>query len=549
MKHTAEIRRHLYADLPLPEDLRRWDRRARQEFGIPGAALMENAARGAYEEIRRRLPLRPDARILIFMGKGNNGGDGAALARMFADDGLRVLICATSDLSALPSPADEHCRAALRMPVNVIHANKDAAPTLPRGWSRPDLVIDALTGTGLKGPLRQRERAFVRAVNRFQGQSFIVALDAPSGLCGLTGRPLPEAVRARLTIAFEAVPLGLRLARAEEYTGEITVRRVGIPLAARDADPAFRLLAPRPSPHFAPGNGLHKGSAGQVLVIGGSESMIGAPCLAAYGALRGGAGLAHLAVPGALADLCAFAPEPLVHGIGKGRTWSADNAEALLALVKDLQPGALVIGPGMGRNAGAQTLVRTLLCAPDRPVSVIDADALYALRNGQNTAQALALHTNPLPATDILTPHPAEAARLLPQSFFASDAQHAPATLKNWTARLQERRPEALAALCALSRASVVLKGANTLIGQRGSPATLSPFAVPTLAVGGSGDVLAGLIAALAASGMPGLDAACLGVYLHGRAGELLAEKAPLGHLAREIADALPKARKELCPA
>ncbi|MDR3176629.1 MAG: NAD(P)H-hydrate dehydratase [Desulfovibrio sp.] len=521
----------LYADLALPEELRRRDRVAREEFGIPAAVLMENAARAALEEIHLRLA--PPFRTLVFMGKGNNGGDGAALARTLAGRGEEVLVAAPTDLSGLPDPADAHTAAALKTGVRFLIGEGGVPPQLPQDWLCPDLVVDAVSGSGLQGELRARELAYVRAINSFREKSFVVALDIPSGLCGYTGRAMPEAVRARLTVAFEAAALGLRLSGGAEYAGEIVVRDIGIPVAARSPAPACRLLAPRRGAHFLPDRELHKGRAGKVLVIGGSAAMSGAPCLAAAAALRAGAGLAHLALPGGVrARLGSVFPELMVHGVGRGDSFEAEDAAALLELSRALAPDALVLGPGAGRASRA--VFAALLGENPRPPAVVDADALdfpFPDRSG-------------IRQTDVLTPHPGEAARLLPDGWFAGRGE------LSWRekARLvQEDRTGALAALADLYPACVVLKGARTLIRQGKGPLTVSPFAVPTLAVGGSGDVLAGAVGALLASGLPASDAAALGVYLHGRAGELLEDKAPCGHTAGEIAAALPSARKELC--
>ncbi|MDR1489354.1 MAG: NAD(P)H-hydrate dehydratase [Desulfovibrio sp.] len=523
----------LYTDLALPEELRLRDRLAREKFGIPAAVLMENAARAALEEVLMRLS--PPARTLVFMGKGNNGGDGAALARILSGSGKAVLVAATTDLSDLPEPANAHTAAAMKTGVQFLIGDGDVPPHLPQDWLCPNLVVDAVSGSGLEGELRARELAYVRAVNSFREKSFVVALDIPSGLCGYTGRARPEAVRARLTVAFEAAALGLRLSGGAEYAGEIVVRDIGIPVAARSPTPACRLLAPRRGAHFLPDRELHKGRAGKVLVIGGSASMSGAPCLAATAALRAGAGLAHLALPGGVrARLGSAFPELIVHSVGRGDGFDIEDAAALIELSRVVAPDALVLGPGAGRASRA--VFAALLGETRRPAAVVDADALdfpFPDRSG-------------IRQTDVLTPHPGEAARLLPDSWFAGREG---LSGRGEAGLVQADRTGALAALAGLYPACVVLKGARTLIKQGNGPLTVSPFAVSTLAVGGSGDVLAGAIGALLASGLSAFEAAALGVHLHGRAGELLEDKAPCGHTAGEIAAALPLARKELCQA
>lgn len=582
----------LYSALPTPEEMRRWDEGALALFGIPPLLLMENAARAARAALQEYRPLAPESRVLIFMGRGNNGGDGVALARLLHDEGHAVLVYLAGEPDGLGGPAGEHAEMARKMGVNFLPRDSAEFPVLPLDWRSPDVVVDALTGTGIRGDLRDRELALVRTINTYRAHAFILALDIPSGLCGYTGKPRPEAVRAHLTVTFEAGKPGLFFPEAREYTGEITVRRVGIPLALRSAiPPSWRLLRPEKGAWAAPSPFLHKGSAGKTLIIGGSEGMAGAPLLAALGSLRAGAGLVHAAVPAALEPAFrAACPEVLVHPIGRGARWEEGDAETLTALIRDVGPGSLVLGPGMGRSAATREITRTVLAERDRPPAVVDADALYFFRlpdprrgapdapepGGEGHGGGEPLPLELFTENDALTPHAGEMARMLPCSFFpdpgSADKDEEPAgaapeavspldfdpeemagktpekrTLHACIAVLREDRAGAVRAFTRVCRAVLALKGPGTLIGRRGAPATLSPIAAPALSVGGSGDVLAGACAAVIASGLPALDAVCLAVYLHGRAGELLAEKAPRGHLARDIADAIPLAWKELC--
>jgi NAD(P)H-hydrate epimerase len=494
---------------------------------------MENAAGAALEEIRKRVRISPQSRILIYAGKGNNGGDGAAMARILHDEGAKVTVIAVNDLSRLPSPADEHVNAARRLGVPFLWSDGDAPPPLPDDMRRPDIVVDALCGTGLKGDLRPKELAHVRAVNAFRGRAFIVAADGPSGLCGYTGRERPEAVRADLTVAFEAATPGLYMGDARACTGELVVRGVGIPRAARAESPACRLLSPHRGRCFLPPVSLHKGAAGKVLIVGGSDALSGAPLLAGLGALRAGAGLVHLAVPGRVREhIYSRCPELMIHAAGRGANFEAEDAPVLLELLRSIRPDALVLGPGAGRSPGARAVLTCLAEAAGRPPSVVDADALFFLPS----------FASALTPRDVITPHPGEAVGLLPDGFFGSVVGE-----KEKIRTVLENRPAALRALTSRYAATVVLKGAGTLIGRRTEPFTVAPFAVATLAVGGSGDVLAGVVAALAAAGMAPTDAAALGVYLHGRVGEFLALRAPRGHTAADIAGAIPEAWKELC--
>ena len=253
--------------------------------------------------------------------------------------------------------------------------------------------------------------------------------------------------------------------------------------------------------------------------------MTGAPRLAALGALRAGAGLLAVAAPeGALPPIRAGLPEAVTHSLPAGqggREWHAGQMAALRdPLAACRVRGAVVIGPGMGRNNGAGEFLRALLEEPGRPPLVLDADALFALAA---ESELFGLLT----ARDVLTPHPGEAAALLGMT----------------AAEVQADRFVAHARLRALAPACWVLKGEGSLSGAAGGPVCLSPWSVPQLAVGGSGDVLAGVIGALLASGRDAASAAALGVELHARAGAALAKTWPeRGNGPREIADAVPVA-------
>jgi NAD(P)H-hydrate epimerase len=537
--------------LPTPEEMRRWDEAASEHFGIPPLLLMENAAQAALQELKRHVILQPETKVLIYAGKGNNGGDGAALARLLHEEGCTVLVCAFAASAHIQGhmqgAASQHMAVARSLGIQFLEAFSDKNPALPAEWQTPHIIIDAIVGTGLQGDLRPQELTHILTINRYRERTFVFSLDIPSGLCGLTGKARPDAVRAHVTLCFEAGKPGLFFPEAAEYAGHIAVRRVGIPLVVRTMiAPSWELLAPEKGTWPLPSPFRHKGEAGKVLIIGGSEGMDGAPFLAALGSLRAGAGLVHVAHPGGLPCPDVF-PEILKHPVGTGSRWEQKNITELERIANTILPDAVVIGPGMGRSLAVQHIVKVLLEKKTRPPIIIDADALYCFRSPHVEPESSENVAAPLPVTllgsaDILTPHPGEMARLTPAPAMMAEAgQHSRALL------VQNNRPGALAAFTDICAAIMVLKGPGTLIGKKGAATVLCPTAVPTLAVGGSGDVLAGMCGALAAVGMDSFDAAKLAVYLHARAGELLAQKAPLGHLARDIADAVPLAWKELC--
>lgn len=605
----------MFADLPSPAEMSRWDRAA-IDMGIPEPLLMENAARealhvllqvmahkaSAYTHARTSPATLHDARVLLFMGSGNNGGDAACLARHLHDAGADVLVLHTRPLRACKGT---HIRLARQCGVPFAPASgwparyrdtrwdplwcpeeTDATSSpLPLRAGGPDIVVDGLLGTGFSGTLRAEERRLVARINAFSGQTaplchrtFILALDIPSGLNGMTGRPCPVAVRAHATVSFEAAKPGLLLPEAAPFVGQLHVRPIGIPRVIREQYPASYRLIDREAAALLPVPALHwhKGIAGSVLIIGGTiggtgngtgetlsshdsplrdGGLTGAPHLAARAALRSGAGLVSVAAPSALcAAIKADCPDIMTRPLGAPGTthWSPALLAELLPFLQRCD--AVVIGPGIGREQDTIAFVLAFLALPNRPATVIDADALHALA----TAPHLLRHLTP---TDILTPHPGEAAAILEQvNVEISQFQrcHSENTLGKNTAQVQADRFAALDALTKLSPAVWILKGAGTLVGSPNCPVFISPHAVPTLAVGGSGDVLAGCIGTLLAQ-LPKQArqlekplsethlAACLGVLVHTEAGRLLASTFPMrGNTASDIADALPQARAEL---
>ena len=575
----------------------RWDSVTAQEGVISAVRLMANAGEGALRclkaawterkaELYRAAQADSDdktpppaailqgAKILIFMGKGNNGGDAAVLARLLLREGAETLLCHThslpQDIDSSKDAATTHLRDALSVGVPAFHLAAPDAP-LPPGWENPDIIVDGLLGTGFTPPLRPETAALIgrlntlslkapllkseqaaspRISNRLTRQAWslpthcaassagaagaaplVLALDIPSGLSAKDGKPSPVAVIADTTITFEAPKPGLLLPAAPPFVGRLLIHPVGIPLAVQAKHPAeFHVLLPGcVKAGRGPYDIAHKGRAGRVLVIGGSPGLTGAPHLSALAALRAGAGLVRIACPAGLnAEVKYNCPDIMTLPLGAGITpcpkdWLEPFARELMAQL----PGndAVVIGPGLGLSGGAHAFLSALLSlcgeGKDLPPLVLDADALTVLGD---TPELIAS----LPVASVFTPHPGEAARLL----------------KTTVANLEADRNAALHGLMDILPGAVLLKGAGSLIGH-GADCYFLPFIEPNLAVGGSGDVLAGIIAAYLAQGAAPLPAACAGAYVHGLCGRMLREVAPLrGNLASDIAGVIPRARK-----
>lgn len=468
--------------------------------GTPGFELMRRAAHAAWRALRRQWP---DAgEITVLAGHGNNAGDGYLIAALALRAGWRVRVLAVGEASRLSSDA-----AAAHDEARSVGVAIDA-------WSeRAELrgvLVDALLGTGLGGEVREPYASAIGAINA-SGLP-VLAVDIPSGLSADTGQVLGCAVNADLTVTFIGLKLGLFTASGPDQCGELAFDGLDADPALIAADGVARRLAPASLPRLAVRpKAAHKGQFGHALVIGGDTGMGGAALLAAESALRCGAGLVSLAtrtahVPAALARR----PELMVRGV-------SSSAE-LLRLAE--RADVLVVGPGIGREAWGRVLVSaaaSLVCR-----QVWDADALNLLSEGLVAR----------PSADwLITPHPAEAARLLGIT----------------TAEVQADRPNAARALAQRYQAVVVLKGVGSLVASPDGRLALCSHGHPAMAGAGLGDVLSGILGALLAQGLPAFDAACLAVWLHACAGESLGAQGR-GLAAADLIPAVRQLLEELSP-
>ena len=355
----------MFAPLPAPAEMSGWDRAA-IDLGLPELLLMENASREALHVLSAETGHMPGKRVLLFMGGGNNGGDAACLARHLHDGGAEVLVLHTRPLGAYRGVTGQHVRLARRCGVAFAPAAGWPEKYRNTPWDvyadasvcergGPDIVVDGILGTGFSGSLRPLELELVGRINALEQRAFIFSLDIPSGLSGLTGRPCPVAVRAHATVTFEAAKPGLVLPEAAPYTGRLHIRPIGIPAVVRRAHPASCQMITKAIagafPEAAPG--WHKGTAGAILIVGGSEGLTGAPHLAARAALRAGGGLISVAAPhGLCRDIKADCPDIMTRALGPAGNvrWSPALLEELLPFLR--QCGGMVLWAGHRARAG-----------------------------------------------------------------------------------------------------------------------------------------------------------------------------------------------------
>jgi NAD(P)H-hydrate epimerase len=507
-----------FDSLPTPAEMAAWDAASVHECGLSFLALMENASREAMHALVGEVGDVRGKSVLLLAGPGNNGGDAVALARHLDGRGARVTIGLYRPRGRYKGAAGYNAKIAARLGLAMAPLGKaDLSRADP-----PDILVDGLLGTGFAGELRPDMAAVVEQVNALRDRTFVFALDIPSGLSGETGRPQPVAVAAHATVTFEAAKTGLVAAEAAPYVGRLLVRDIGIPRLVKERYPcrAWRIAPGIKNALPAVSPTLHKGSAGRVVVVGGSRGLTGAPLLAALGALRSGAGLVSVACPGATeVALKAGYPDVMTMPMGQGGHFGAGDAAAVRKFVDGAD--AVALGPGLGRHPDTAGFLEALLPLPCR--LVVDADGLYFLAENKDLIPKLGAET-------VITPHPGEAARLLGTDIPAVEAD----------------RLAAARALAARYGCVAVLKGPATVVAAPDGQAAVSPVVAPNLAVGGSGDVLSGLAANLLSRPLSPLLAACLAVYWHGLGGARLAALYPMrGNLASEIAAMLPGALTE----
>lgn len=491
------------------------DRRAIEDYKIPGIVLMKRAGRAALEALLQRWP--EPSQITVFCGQGNNGGDGYIVAALAQQRGLQasvIQLCTAENLSGDARAAWQFARDCAVPMCSFAELNSGIesgdmdADVLASG-----VIVDALFGIGLSRPVTGDYRLAIEKINN--SGSPVLSVDLPSGLQGDTGAELGVAVVAAVTVSFIGRKVGVFTGRGPALAGELVFDDLNVPAEIyADQVPAAEILnlesllskvAKRP-------RDAHKGMFGHVLVVGGDIGFGGAALMAAEAAARVGAGLVSVATrPEHLTAVLAACPELMVSGVPSGQ-----ELEPLLAA-----PSVIVIGPGLGRSPWSEQMLQQVLAAK-KPL-VIDADALNLLSEGRIG------RTDKLPTTEqwtsmphVLTPHPGEAARLLKLS----------------NLEIQQDRLAACRQLQQKYGGTVLLKGAGTVLGNTNQNPALKicPYGNPGMASGGMGDILSGVIGGLMAQGFTSDFATELGVCLHGKAADLAVQQAgERGLLARDL--------------
>lgn len=503
--------------------------------GVSSLAVMESAGRAVAQYVVDNFELEKYAIIHVLCGAGNNAGDGYVIARTLYNLGYTASVLSTKPIEELRGDALINARSYQALfckddsLFEVVDKNYINSAQFEDACCNCDLIVDCLYGTGFKGELTGVDKLLVEKLKELC-ESPVIAVDIPSGVEVDSGRVCGEAIKADYTIALQCLKPCHVLYPAAEHCGEVIVADIGLSVGLPEIAGIQReLITADYVSRFFDGlefnpSKLHKGKKGSVLVIGGSQGMYGAPQMSAEAALASGAGIVTLALPKTVFK--AIAPkqkELMSFGLadtGEG-DFSGEEDKKLLEALKGKK--AIAIGPGFSTQYGSRLLLEEVLeYAKEHSIpTVVDADGLNILAEERALFELLGEHV-------VLTPHPGEMARLC-----ATNSDEVQSERFKYALRLADE-----------TGATVILKGAHSIVASPEGFIRVNPVVVETLATAGSGDVLTGVVAALLARGdITPFDAASLAVYIHGMAGEFLKTelKGPIGGKAGDIIQEIPK--------
>ena len=517
-------------------EMRELDRKAIERFGIPEMILMENAGLAVFQALAEHYPLA-GKRFAVFCGSGNNGGDGLVVARKIHSNGGKVTVFLLGNADKFRGASRQNYETALALSLEVYQV--EDSEVIRRYLSEfgsagemaesPDtIIVDAIFGTGLERPVSGLYADVIELINT--SRKPVISVDIPSGVNGDTGEVMGTAVRADLTVTFGLPKLGNLLYPGSQLCGELLVSHISFPPELTNS-PDLHIAVNEPQPLPPRKVDGHKGDFGQALFIAGAKGYYGAPALAALSFLKAGGGYSRLAAPASVIPFIA-ARSPEIVFLPQAETAAGSLAleakEILLQAANRLD--FTVLGPGISLNSETVELARRLAAEITKPL-LIDGDGITAV-----CASLDILRQRTAPT--ILTPHLGEMSRLTGLSM----------------ADIRSRPVDILQETAAGLNAVIVLKGAHSLIGLPGGEVWINLSGNSGMATAGSGDVLAGTIAAMAGLGLPAAEAVRKGVFLHGLAGDLAAAaKGEDGITAVDIMEWLPHAvwqdRKGIDPA
>lgn len=511
------------------EQMRKMDKRAISR-GTPGIELMERAGTGLVSVLKEEIPEIAKKKFIVFVGSGNNGGDGLVVARKLKELGVRVRVALLAEEGEMKEDTKTNLTRTRRAEIDTIALKDLSTERIGEEISGSDIIVDAIFGTGFSGSIGGIAKEVIEAIN--SSKKFVVACDIPSGVNGDTGEVGGSCVASDLTVTFAYPKRGLFLYPGYRFTGSIRVVDIGI--KEEDLPSQWSMLTSSEIREILPKRrkDAHKKDFGHVLILAGSCGMTGAATLTCQGALRVGAGLVTLGIPESLNTIMEVKiTEAMTLPLPETeeKSLSSKGIGEILDFIERRKVDVIVVGPGLSTNRNTGKLVKNILYEVDLPC-IVDADGINLLVGEASLAKAK--------AEIIITPHPGELGRLLGKK----------------TEEVQRERIRYAFQFSKENNLICVLKGYQTVIA-KGEDVFINPLGNPGMATGGSGDVLSGMIGGLVGQlrltetekkdGL--LSAAIAGVYLHSLAGDLARrEKGEMGLIASDIVEKIPGAVREV---
>lgn len=493
--------------------MREIDRRASEVGGIPSIVLMENAAIACVNEIEKLSP----ENIAVFCGKGNNGGDGLAIARHLFNHGFNVEVFLVFG-SEFSKDAAINYEILEKTGIKITEITDTSL--LEYYILKQDLVVDAIFGTGIHGEITGIAAKIITAINLYSKKT--LSVDIPSGVNSDTGKVVSVAVKADITVTFAAYKCGLLLYPGADYTGNIIVSDISIPQYIIDGmnidvnlidENLIKSLLPERQANS------HKGDYGKIFIMGGSIGMTGAVALSTRASLLGGAGLVTVGIPESLNSVMEVkTTEAMTYPLPDENGYFTDSAY-FAAKEKAENSDIFLFGPGVGRNKAINSLISQILSHSTVPV-IVDADGLFALSQNPDIL-------NDCSCNLIFTPHEMEFARLIGKT----------------SEEVSANRLELSKKFATENGVTLILKGPHTIVTAPDGTQYINTTGNPGMATGGSGDVLAGLLASFEAYMSNETEAAVLAVYVHGVAGDIAARSNSMTSVtAGSICENIPNA-------
>ncbi len=492
-----------------------------EEYGIPGAVLMENAGRGATRILLSKFGNLKNTNIGVVTGSGNNGGDGFVIARYLAEQGFTPEVFLLGSIKKVKGDAALNLSLLSELNISVIEITSQETFAMQQSsMLKCELWVDAIFGTGLNSNITGFIKTVIELINRTKKP--VLSIDIPSGLHPDTGLPQGICIKADVTATFGYAKTGLITFPGIDYCGNIEVVDIGIPkhIEAKETLSTQLLTPQKISACYRPrGSNEHKGTTGHLLVFAGSTGKTGAAALTSQAAVRTGAGLVTLCTPENVNPILEMLlPEVMTIPLPESKSGELSKRSFDLAINASESKNCIAAGPGIGTSQQTTELINMIITRVDKPI-ILDADALNIISKDISILKKIK-------GPAILTPHPKEMERLTGLS----------------VTEIQNNRIKAAGDFAKHHGVYLILKGARTVIAHPDGKVFINPTGNPSMASGGMGDVLTGMIAGFLAQGYPVADSAHMGVFLHGAAADILSsEKSPIGITASDIINEIPR--------